>query len=115
MKLFGRRLEGVPEVLVVLVFVLLVSSGLCGLSGEIEFRHHWSWLGPGIPKTALGNTLTFLDLVSAIAIVVSVFGIALISIGWLASTIYRLMAKPSKNRVQRIFEESYSNERDQER
>jgi hypothetical protein len=112
MKLFGHELEGVPKVLVVLVVVLLMSSGLCGLSGEIEFRHHWSWFGPGLPKTALGDTLTLLDVVSAIAIVVSAFGVVLISIGWLANTLYRLIARPSKNRVQRIFGDSETTNHD---
>jgi hypothetical protein len=103
-KLFGRKLEGFPKALVVLAAVLLVSSGLCGLSSSIEARHRWFFLGPThIPDTALGNTLITVDWVSLVGIVISGGGVAFVLVAWPISFIYRLVTKPEEDRVESLF------------
>ncbi|MFY9852611.1 MAG: hypothetical protein WAK26_01885 [Terracidiphilus sp.] len=105
MKLFGRKLEGFLKALVVLAAVLLVASGLCGLSGSIEARHGWYFLGSKpIPNTSLGNTLSTIDLVSLVGIAISGVGVAFVLIAWPISSIYRLVTKPEKDRVESLFD-----------
>ena len=115
MKLFGRKLEGFLKALVLLAAVLLVASGLCGLSGSIEARHGWFFLGSKpIPNTALGNTLTTVDLVSLVGIVISGFGVAFVFVAWPISSIYRLVTKPEKDRVESLFHRMAETKRDDE-
>jgi hypothetical protein len=115
MKLFGRELVGFPKALAVLVAVLLVASGLCGLSQTIEARNGWSMFGPGMPNTLFGDALSISNLVSAAAIAISISGIVLVLIGWPVSFLYRLIAKPSKDRVQRLFDDSKEEDHDEPR
>lgn len=71
MKLFGRELHGIPKALVVLVAILLIASGLCGITTSIESHNHWYWFGTGLPNTPLGNTLGVVDLVAYGAFMIS--------------------------------------------
>jgi hypothetical protein len=105
-KLFGRELVGFPKAIVVLVAVLLVASGLCGLSGAIEARHGWSWFGPGLPKTTLANVLIVIDLASFVGILLSGAGLVFVLIAWPTNVVYRIIAKPQKDRVQRLLDQS---------
>jgi hypothetical protein len=115
MKFFGRKLEGFLKALVVLAAVLLVASGLCGLSGSIEARHGWFFLGPTpVPNTALGNTLRTVDLVSLLGIVISGVGVAFVLVAWPISSIYRLIAKPEKDRVESLFHRKAETKQDDE-
>jgi hypothetical protein len=103
-KLLGRKLEGFLKALVVLAALLLVASGLCGLSGSIEARHGWFIFGQShVPNNAFGNTLNTIDLVSLLGIVFSVIGIAFVLIAWPISTIYRLVTKPEKDQIESLF------------
>jgi hypothetical protein len=112
LKLFGRELTGFPKAIVVLVAVLLVASGLCGLSGAIEAKHGWSWFSPGLPKTALANVLILVDLATFVGILLSGAGLVFVLIAWPANVVYRLIAKPQKDRVQRLFDQSDEENRD---
>jgi hypothetical protein len=102
-KLFGRKLEGFPKVLVILVTVLLLASGLCGVTGEIETKNGWFWLGKGLPNTPLGNALTILDLIGDGAFMISALGIASVLIGWPLSFLYVRITKPERDRTQKLF------------
>jgi len=115
MKLFGRKLEGFLKALVLLAAVLLVASGLCGLSGSIEARHGWFFFGrTHIPNTVLGNTLSTVDLVSLVGIVISGFGVAFVLVAWPISSIYRLVNKPEKDRVESLFHRKAETKHDDE-
>ncbi|MFZ1085932.1 MAG: hypothetical protein WAN35_13285 [Terracidiphilus sp.] len=115
MKLFGRKLEGFLRALVVLAAVLLVASGLCGLSSSIEARHGWTIFGQAhVPNTVFGNTLNTIDLVSLLGIVISVIGIAFVLVAWPISFIYRLVTKPEKDRVESLFHRKAETKHDDE-
>jgi len=115
MKLFGRKLEVFLKALVLLAAALLVASGLCGLSGSIEARHGWFSLGSKpIPNTALGNTLSAVDLVSLVGIVISGFGVAFVLMAWPISLVYRLVTKPEKDQVESLFHRKTETKHDHE-
>ena len=115
MKLFGRNLEGFLKALVVLAAVLLAASGLCGVSSSIAARHGWTLLGPTqVPSTALGNTLSTVDLVSLLGIVISVIGIAFVLVAWPISSIYRLVAMPEKDQIESLFHRKAETKQDEE-
>jgi hypothetical protein len=82
-KLFGRDLSGFAKTLVVLVAVLLVSSGLCGL--QLLF-------GNEIYRSASG-LLILTGVLELAAFVLSAAGIVLMLILWVARVLYRLGQK----------------------
>jgi hypothetical protein len=91
MKLFGRELVGFAKVLVVLVAVLLVSAGLCGLQLAIGNR-------------LASNSDTFLMLLGIaelIAMLVSAVGIVLVLLVWGARGLYRLSQAESGLELQK--------------
>lgn len=107
MRLFGCELTGFAKAAVILVAMLLVAIGLCGVSGSIEARHHWSLLGqPGIPKTLLGTMLIAFDLLGAAAIVISLGGLLLVVVGWPISVIYRKLMRTDQDHVHSLFDET---------
>ena len=107
MKLFGREIEGIPKALVVLSAILLVSSGLCGISTAIEQSHHWSLWGPGLPNTLLGDTLTIVDLVSWAGFMPSAISLVVVLAMWpIAAVLIRLemgFARSPKGGIQTLF------------
>jgi hypothetical protein len=103
MKFFGRELEGFPKALVLLIAILLVSSGLCGITGEIEAKNGWSLFGRGLPNTALGSVLSISDFLSAAAIALSAVGIAFVLVAWPIGVLYARITHSEKDRVLRLF------------
>jgi len=94
MKLFGRELEGRAKTLVILVAVLLLSAGLCGLQ-----------LNSG---GGLGNQIFILlplGVAELIAMFVSACWIVILSIAWGAEALYGRYGKPPKDEVQKLFED----------
>jgi hypothetical protein len=71
MKLFRYELEGFAKTLVILVAVLLVSSGLCGLQWDVSMG--------GSRSDAVFLPLGIVEL---IAILLSAVGIVLVLIAW---------------------------------
>jgi hypothetical protein len=115
MKLLGRELHGFPKALVILVAVLLVAIGLCGVTGKIEAVHGWSWFGPGLPDSALGTTVGIGDWIGAIAIVLSGAGTIFVLVAWPLSFLYTLIAKPNKDRTQKLLDDRDKPNNDRER
>ena len=108
MKLFGREVEGIPAALVVLVAILLLSSGLCGVTGSIEQSHGWVWMDPGPPNTPLGNTVGFLTTVGFVGVIGSGLGIGLLLLIWSIMAINDRLSGRSggsdEDGLQRLFE-----------
>jgi len=104
MKLFGRELHGIPKALVALVSVLLVASGLCGITTSIESHNHWGWFGPGMPNTFLGTTLSILDLIAYAAFMISGVLIVVLLVAWpvqiLVNWLYMRFGSPPEKGVQ---------------
>ena len=100
MKLFGRELTGFPKTLVILVAVLLVASGMCGVTGLLEARYD-GWYR--LPNNAWGDFLGFSGVIEWLAMSISAAGIAFVLIAWPISVIYRIVAKPEKDRVESLF------------
>ena len=82
MKILGRELHGIPKALVVLAVIMLIASGLCGITAPMEARNHWYWFGPGLPDTLLGNTLKVVDLSAYAAFMISGVLIAALLVVW---------------------------------
>jgi hypothetical protein len=77
MRLFGRKLEGFAKTLVVLVAVLIVSSGLCGL--QLLVANSYS--------SGSGEVLIALGIAELIAMLVSAVGIVLLLLAWCARAV----------------------------
>ncbi|MGD0892758.1 MAG: hypothetical protein ABR923_14620 [Terracidiphilus sp.] len=100
MKLFGLRVQGFAKALVILASIFWVALGLCGMSGSIESKHGWNWIGPNpIPNTPLGTALSTVDWVSLAAMTISAAGIGISLILWAIVVIYRLVFGPKNDRV----------------
>jgi hypothetical protein len=82
MKLFGREFDGYAKWLVILVAVLLVASGLCGIQLALFNSLEGS----------LSGLFIITGLLELAAIVISIVGIVVV-----------LIAKPAKDRTQRLF------------
>lgn len=80
MKLFGREVSTVAKVLVVLVAILLVSAGMCGL--QLEF-------GPNLMDQS-SNALFVSGIVELIAMLLSAVGIVVMLLALGARGLYRL-------------------------
>jgi hypothetical protein len=98
MKLFGHEVEGYAKTLVILVAVLLVSSGLCGLQ-LIILRH-----GSAISRP--DGLFISLGILELIAIFTSAGGVVVVLILWCAQALYSRCVKPSKTGADRLFENS---------
>ena len=83
MKLIGRDLSGFAKTLVVLVAVLLVSAGLCGL--QMTFAN--------TIYNDRSGLLMFAGLLELAAMILSAVGIVLLMILWGARALYRLGKK----------------------
>ena len=95
MKLFGRELEGYARTLVILVAVLLVSSGLCGLQWAMQDKF----------ANGLGWVLIPLGVVELIAMVLSAGGIVVVLLLWIGAVFYARFGRAPKDGVQRLFED----------
>jgi hypothetical protein len=77
MKLFGREIEGSAKMQVILVAVLLVSAGMCGLQLTMANNIYNS-------SGAFGPIMILLGILELIAMFVSLIGIAIVLVHWLA-------------------------------
>lgn len=95
MRLFGREFEGPAKALVILVAVLLVSAGMCGLQLTISNEIYNS-------SGAFGSIMMLLGILELIAMFVSLIGIAIVLVNLLVT---RLFGEPSlaTDRTGRIF------------
>ena len=101
-------LRGIPKALVVLVAILLLSWGLCGITNSIEQSHGWGWQ-PGTPDTPLGNAVGFFSSVGFFGVAGSGFGIGLLLLIWPIIAINdRLSGRSSgsdEDGLQRLFDD----------
>ena len=108
MRLFGRKLRGIPRALVVLVAIFLLSSGLCGITNSIEQSQGWGW-ETGTPDTPLGNAVGFFSAVGFFGVAGSGLGIALLLLVWPIIAINNWMSGQSgtqgEDGLQRLFED----------
>jgi hypothetical protein len=84
MNFFGREIEGHPKALVILVTILLVSGGLCGIQLAIA--------NGGSPGSYGGNAagiLLPLGLIELAAMILSTIGIVIVLILWAISSARR--------------------------
>lgn len=105
MKLFGRKVGGFPKALLALVALLLVGSGLCGVTYDIETGHGWTSFGGGLPRNAVGATLGWLDVAGMCAIGTSVVGILVVLLLWPIYAISKRWIGPSKDEMQNMVDE----------
>jgi len=94
MKLFGREIEGIPQVILVFAAILLVAAGLCGL--QLVF---WSRLPSGIGGLFIATGLLELG-----AMLISAGGIVVFAAIWAGQSILERFARPPKDRVQPQFD-----------
>jgi hypothetical protein len=90
MKIFGRELVGFAKALVVLIAVLLVAAGMCGLQLAIGN-------GSSGNSDAVFEPLGILEL---IAMLVSAVGIVVVLLAWGARGLYRLSLAESKSEAE---------------
>jgi Na+-transporting methylmalonyl-CoA/oxaloacetate decarboxylase gamma subunit len=109
MKLFGRTLEGFAKVLVILIAVLFVSLGLCGLSLGIESKYGGFF---NTPNTPLANFAGFAGAISGIGVVLSFLGILAVVVAWLISAMIGGASRPSKDHVQKLFDADRNDDKD---
>ena len=96
MKLFGRELERRAKTLLILVAVLLVSAGLCGLQLNARVT---GGLGEMI------YILLPLGVAELLVMFISAAWILILSMAWGAETLYQRFGKPPKDEVQKLFED----------
>jgi hypothetical protein len=107
MKIFGREMQGHAKTLVILLAVLLVSSGLCGLQIVISNR--------GSGGDRLTGIFIPLGLVELLAMLVSAAGIVFVSILWGARALRGGVGKPPKDEVQKLFNHTDETKHNDER
>jgi phage tail protein X len=98
MKLFGHEVRGYAKTLVILVAVLLASSGLCGLQ-LVMLRH-----GSAISRP--DGLLISLGIAELIAMFLSAGGIVVVLILWATQALYARLVRPSKAGTGKHFEDS---------
>ena len=81
MRLFGRELRGPAKVLVILVAVLLVSAGMCGLQLTIANTIYNS-------SGAFGPFMMLLGILELVAMLVSLIGIAIVLVNLLVKRLF---------------------------
>jgi len=96
MKLFGRELEGFAKALVVFVAMLLVTSGLCGMTNLLEAKYG-GWYS--LPNAFWGNFLGFAGIIVGLLIMASAIGIAFTLVAWPIAVLYRRITNSGKNRA----------------
>jgi hypothetical protein len=96
MRLFGREIEGPAKVLVILVAVLLVSAGMCGLQLTIADE---IYRGSG----GFGSVMMLLGILELIAMLVSLIGIAIVLVSLLVTRFFKRERHPSTDRAGGIF------------
>jgi len=97
MRLFRHEIDSYPKALVAFAAVFLASSGLCGVQWAIATSIH-SDMG------TLGSFIIFLGMLELAAMALSAIGIVLVLIAWPIARLYGRVAKPPKDRVQRLFD-----------
>jgi hypothetical protein len=101
MHLFGREIEGYKQWFVLLVTVLLVASGLCGLQWAII-------AGSGGRGGVLVPVFMLTGVAELTLMALSAVGILLVLIIWPISILYNRHAQPPKDNVQRLFKNAVS-------
>lgn len=73
MRLFGREVEGIPQLLVVFALVLLVATGLCGMQWAVQQQ---------VPGGMIGALFLGAGIVELLAMVISAFAILTLLLIW---------------------------------
>ena len=89
MKILGRTVEGHARALAILVSILLVSSGLCGVQLSFANKIYNS-------QGVFGFFFMITGLLELIAIGLSAIGIVIVLIAWLISKVFGTSASDSK-------------------
>jgi len=97
MRLFRQEIDSYPKALVAFAAVFLASSGLCGVQWEIATSID-NKMG------TLGSFIIFLGVLELAAMALSAIGMIVVLIAWPISRLYDRVAKPPKDRVQRLFD-----------
>ena len=104
MKLFGFKVLGYAKALVIMVAILVVSLGLCGISSMIEAKRGWN-ADREQTATAVFRILDAVDIWSLVAIILSSVGIVLLLAGWAGVMVFRGMSGArSREKVKELFE-----------
>jgi len=98
MKLFGHEVQGYAKTLVILVAVLLVSSGLCGLQFVISSNVSAVSRPDGL--------LISLGIMELIAMFVSAGGVVVVLILWGTQALYARFVESPKVGTDRLIEDS---------
>ena len=93
MKLFGRELTGYARLLVILIAVLLVSAGLCGLQVAVYDKS----------PTAIQGLFMATGALELIGLWGSVGGGAIVLLLWAGTALYAHFAMPPKDETQKLF------------
>lgn len=99
MRLFGREIYGFQQILVLLVTILVVASGLCGLQ--------WAVLAATKGFGALSGLFMVTGAIELAVMILSIVGIAVVLIAWPISVLTtRFYKHPGmqKEDVQHLFE-----------
>ena len=96
MRLFGREIEGPAKALVILVAVLLVSAGMCGLQLTMADKIYNS-------SGAFGPFMVLLGIVELIAMLVSLAGIAAVLLNLLVTRLFNREPGSSSSGRGRVF------------
>jgi hypothetical protein len=96
MRLFGREFEGSAKALVILVAVLLVSAGMCGLQLTIANEIYNS-------SGAFGPIMMLLGILELIAMLVSLIGIAIVLVSLLVTRLFGQLSL-STDQTGRVFQ-----------
>ena len=96
MKLFSLEENSYPKTLLVLAAIFLVASGLCGVQVALVDK---------MPDN-LGAILIPLGVVELSVMLLSGGAFVFILVLWPAQALYIRFAKPSKDGVQRLFDET---------
>jgi uncharacterized membrane protein SpoIIM required for sporulation len=105
MKIFGRELVGFAKALVVLIAVLLVSAGMCGL--QLAIRQG--------SQGDSGAILIPLGIVELIAMLVSAAGIVLVLLAWGTRALYRLIRDEPDTELQQASRDESPVKHDEDR
>ena len=93
MRLFGREIAGYAKTLVILVAVLLVAGGLCGLQLTVYEK----------TPNAILALFTITGVLEILALVISVFGVVIVLLLWGGEVLYSRFSGPQKDKTQKLF------------
>jgi len=109
MRFFGRDVEGYPKIVLVLVAILLVASGLCGLQMNVS---------GGVQSPFLSVVFIALGTIELGAMLVSAVGLVVVLLAWAATSLYGRFSSPSKGETIHLFDgsdkDAKSDEKDNE-